>query len=358
MPDIDNVVYGPRRPYSAPLVANWDVTAACNAACVMCYSRSGRRNPGELTTDECIAAARQFVAMGVLHVAIVGGEPFLRPDLVPVLAELLRGRVSVSISTNGLHVPDDQLRALATMNLSRLCVSLHAADKVTHNSIMREDAFDSAVNLLQRARAMGVRTGITTCLMSINYAQVKSIIKLAEELGCTFHSTSLYVATGRGPIDLDLSVDKYREFFEFWRDERRRLAGRVELATHHETLYCLVDPDYGKNPFVIGCTAGWSTMRLTETGDVTPCNLMPLVAGNIRTQSMAEIWRSSPVMLGLRDRERLKGRCGRCEYRHVCGGCRSTALAYSGDVLAEDPRCWYSPTACQPDNKTPLEERL
>jgi len=242
---------------------------------------------------------------------------------------------------------DDDLRALRDIGISRLCVSLHATDRRLHNRIMGADAYDRAVALLEKARSMGIQTAISSCLMAVNFEEVPKVIRFAAEAGVAYHSTSLYVATGRGDLGLDIAPDQYREFLEYWRDERRQLEGRVTLGTHHETLYCLVDPEYAKNPMVVGCTAGWSTLRLTETGDVTPCNLMPTVAGNVREQPVAEIWRSSPVMLRLRDRDALQGRCGACEYRYVCGGCRSTALAYTGDLMGEDPRCWYTPPGCR-----------
>lgn len=337
--------YLPRVPYDSPLIVNWDITEACNARCIMCYSSSSKRSQGELNTLEAIKLIDDLKKAGILHISIVGGEPFLRKDIIEIARHICNKNISIGIATNGLLVNEKIVEELSGINITRLTVSLHSTQEALHDQIVGvPGTYKKALRVLEMAKELGITTAISTTLMNLNFEQIDGIIHLALEVGASYHSTSLFVAVGRGTLGYDLTSEQYRSFFERWKKWREDFEGHLILSTHHETLYCLVDPTYGQNPAVVGCTAGWSSLRITSTGDVTPCNLLPISIGNIRETSIDDLWTKSPILRQLRNRNSLEGRCGICEYRHVCGGCRSTAFAYYGNLMGEDPRCWHQPS--------------
>ncbi|PKP56844.1 hypothetical protein CVT91_12080 [Candidatus Atribacteria bacterium HGW-Atribacteria-1] len=336
-----------RSPFKYPLTITWDITSVCNANCIMCYSSSSSEKAigNELNTDEALRLVDEIADMNVFSLSLSGGEPTLRRDLEIIIKRATDLGIGVSTGSNGISVDRERLLKLKDNGLKIFVVSIHGVNAKTHDFIRGiQGSFEKAINTIKIANEIGLSTGISTTLMKYNYKELPAILELALELKVSFHSTSLFVATGRGNLQQDLSPKEYQDFFKFWKLKRDELYGRITLETHHETLYFLLDPSFLKdNIGHMGCLAGYSIMRITPDGYVTPCNLLPIVAGNVRKQKLKDIWKNAKIFQDLRNRKLLKGKCGLCEYKYICGGCRSTAYAYYKDILAEDPRCWYKP---------------
>lgn len=345
-----------RQYFSAPLVVTLDVTNKCNARCVMCYSSStAQGSDGELTLGEIRGLVKDLAEMGVFTLCISGGEPMCRPDIFEIVESARAEGLHVTFGSNGLSIDHSALRRLKDLGVGRLVISVHAVTPDLHDRIRGvKGSHQKALEVLAEAKSLGLKTGISTTLMKLNLHEWQDIIGLAVEMGIEFHSMSLFVAVGRGTLDLDLSPQEYKRFFEQWLELRSQLSGRITLESHHETLAPILD-DSMRSADALGCVAGRSILRITATGDVTPCNLLPLTCGNIREVALDDIWHHSPLLRLIRNRRYLYGPCKKCSLVDCCGGCRSTAFAYYKDVLASDPRCWYRADGL-PDSETVLPE--
>jgi radical SAM protein with 4Fe4S-binding SPASM domain len=180
--------------------------------------------------------------------------------------------------------------------------------------------------------------------MDMNYAEIPQMLEFAREKGAWSLNLYFLVQTGRGQQMNDLSSERTETMLSNlvdWQDQYRPMLVRSKCAPQFKQIA------YERGVGGLesgGCMAGTQYCRITPQGDVTPCPYMTVVAGNVRDQSLGEIWRSSSVLQELRDPKRLKGRCGRCEFNELCGGCRCRAYAAYGDYLQEDPACRYQPT--------------
>ena len=197
---------------------------------------------------------------------------------------------------------------------------------------------------LDICREHGLQVLVQTTVMEMNYDEMPQLLAFAKEKGAWSFNLYFLVQTGRGEKIIDLSPERTQKMLETLvdiQDAYRPMLVRSKCAPQFKQIA------YARGRGGLesgGCMAGTQYGRITPEGDITPCPYMTVVAGNIRDSSFTEVWQSSPVLQELRDINRLKGRCGRCEFKHICGGCRCRAYAAFGDYLQEDPACLYQPT--------------
>jgi radical SAM protein with 4Fe4S-binding SPASM domain len=173
----------------------------------------------------------------------------------------------------------------------------------------------------------------------MNHLELNDVIDQCIDWGVHRFNLSRVVPTGRGGPELDLTPQEWCEVVTTFETKRKEVGHRIEFSTHLAQLI-LVDPSLACVPGFAGCQAGRGQGCIGAEGEVMPCVLLPVVIGNVRERSLAEIWGTSPVIRALRDRSHLTGSCGTCAFREQCGGCRGVAYAYTRDYLAADPRCW------------------
>lgn len=176
-----------------------------------------------------------------------------------------------------------------------------------------------------------------------NYHEIGGVISFASDLGATGFTLYFLVCTGRGEALTDITPRQYEEALASLLEAQREYPNMVLRARCAPQIYRLA---YGKGSTLTGsagCLAGTVYGRITPEGEVTPCPYLPIVVGNVRDTGLAELWAGSPVLHQLRD-PNLGGRCGICEFRQQCGGCRARVYAVKGDLWAEDPFCDYQPT--------------
>jgi radical SAM protein with 4Fe4S-binding SPASM domain len=200
------------------------------------------------------------------------------------------------------------------------------------------------VRALEICRANGLQVLVQTTVMDMNYDEIQELLAFAREKGAWSFNLYFLVQTGRGQQLNDLGAERTEAMLTNlvdWQDRYRPMLVRSKCAPQFKQIAY----ERGMGGLESGgCMAGTQYCRITPQGDVTPCPYMTVVAGNVREQGFAEIWRDSPVLQELRDPSLLKGRCGRCEFKELCGGCRCRAQASFGDYLEEDPACRYQPT--------------
>ena len=331
----------------------WEMTSACNLHCIHCHARGGKRATDELTTAEAkrlldqLAEIREFRMM-----AFTGGEPLVRADLFELLAYSQALGFTNTLATNATLVDDPVARRLFAHGVVIAAVSLDGFDAATHDSIRGSPgSFDSAVRGMRALRRAGILLHINITAMQYNMEQIEPLMSLVEELGTGILLMYQLVPVGRGQEVGEAALDLNAN------ERLIRFMAKAQRATH-AIMEPVAAPQYW--PFLLqengirgglllhfaeavfhGCSAGRGFVYVRPNGDVQPCPFIAVNCGNVRELPFAAIWADSPVLQDLRAREtRLKGRCGDCLYRRLCGGCRGRAWATSGDYLAEDPSCF------------------
>jgi AdoMet-dependent heme synthase len=317
----------------------WLATNACNARCVHCSSDAAKCLPEELTTSQAKEMFEKFAAAGVFDIAVSGGEPLTRRDIFEVIEFAINLGIRVGLGSNGSTVTPQVARRLKEIGLNRLQISIDGLEE-THDRARRwRGLFQKSL----RAIRTGIKAGLDVhaCFTAhrLNFHELGEVIDQCAAWGVRRFNMSRLVPTGRGDASLDLTPGEWKTLVEELELRRAALAGKMDFSTHLAQLV-LLDPSLDCTTGFVGCQAGLGQGCIGPEGDVTPCVMLPVVVGNIRQQSLEEIWRSSSVIQALQDRSNLKGWCHSCDFREKCGGCRGVAYAYTGDLLAADPRCW------------------
>jgi len=324
---------------SGPFHMVWLATDMCNARCLHCSSNSTTQSPDELSTKEACALMDQFVSAGVVDLAISGGEPLLRKDIIEIIAYAIRRGLSVGIGSNGAYLSQSKANQLAKCRISRFQVSLDG-DSLAHDRLRRwPGLFDRAIRTIQKARQTGLRVHVCCTINRLNWNDLESFTAFIASQGVSRLNFSRYVPTGRGSHNLDMPLGNWREVIVLCEELKRSYQGKLEIVSHL-AQQILIDSKVAKMPGFIGCQAGIGQGAVTANGTVLPCVLLPLSVGNIRQEDFSNIWKNSPILEKLRHRNLLEGRCSTCKVRERCGGCRAVSYAKTGSYLADDPRCW------------------
>jgi len=344
----------------APFLIVWNFTNMCNLRCMHCYQRADRPSPDELTLEEKLRVVDELDKWGVAAVALSGGEPTIHPHFLRIVRELADRDIYVAVATNGTTFADmDFLKKAVRAGVKYVEVSLDSARPEVHDRFRGvPGAWEKAVKALKNAVALGINTGMATTVTKLNIGEISEILDLAQEIGVNRVIFFNFVPVGRGEDYswLDLSPEEREEFLKTAYREMKKRSLEIESTAPQYARVVLeasggnaVAPTHfyvGENgmvralaEFIGGCGAGRIYAALQPNGDVTPCVFLPIMVGNIRNKTFREIWESSEVMQVLRNRELLKGYCGDCPYKYLCGGCRARAYAYFSDITAPDPGC-------------------
>lgn len=343
-----------------PMLAIWELTQACELACVHCRASAVKhRDPLELTTAEGKRLLDDVAAMGTPLVVFTGGDPASRPDLVELVEHGAKAGLIVAVTPSGTELfQRPLLEQLKAAGMARLAVSVDGPDAATHDGFRRvEGSFDHSIRILEEARALGVERQINLTLAPHNVDRLGEMAALAERLGVTLLSVFVVVPTGRADAALMLSAERLERAFE-------ELAGladgasfdvkttaaphfrRVLLERRARLSAVGVSHDVDAEGNVLGprgINDGTGFVFVSHRGDIFPSGFLPLRAGNVRRDALAEVYRASPIFRQLRDTSQLTGKCGVCPFKRVCGGSRARAWAVGHDLSASDPACAYVP---------------
>jgi len=355
-----------------PFIAIWEVTQACDLACVHCRaSAQPERHPLELTTEEGKQLIDQIAALEVPVFVLTGGDPIKRPDLFELIAHARqRGvRVSLTPSATPLLTRDIVVR-LKEAGLARLAVSLDGACAETHDAFRGlSGSYARTLEAIRWAGEIGLPVQINTTFSRRNIGEIGSIVALMESLKIALWSVFFLVPTGRGKLDQLLDADEFEEVFaRLYRLSKTASFDIKTTEAQHYRRYVLqqrtaerkaggqnapangnreITPDaIGRAPR--GLNDGKGFLFVSHTGDVYPSGFLPFSAGSVRQDDLATIYRNSPLFRDLRDTGMLEGKCGACEFKQICGGSRARAYALTGDPFAEEPCCAYVPKGYVP----------
>lgn len=335
----------------------WEVTGSCNLRCIHCHAVSGKASADELDTDEgkrlidMLAAESEFRTL-----VYTGGEPLVRRDIFELLRHSQRAGLANIIATNGTMIDEETAFKLKDHGVVCNAISLDAADPSIHNRIRnRPDAFDLTMRAIEATKKAGILLQINTTAMEYNMESLPALIDFADECGAGIMLMYQLVAVGRGEkietATLKKSANNYLS--RLISEKQKKCDMIIEPVAGPQYWPYLLEKGGIRGGLTLdlagtvfhGCAAGRGFVYIKANGDVWPCPFVEISGGNIREKTFHQIYHGSKLFQDLREREeRLKGLCGECHYKTVCGGCRGRAHAYTGDYLAEDPRCFIRET--------------
>jgi mycofactocin biosynthetic radical S-adenosylmethionine protein MftC len=323
----------------APICLTWELTYACNLACIHCLSSSGRRDPRELSTSEALDLIDQIAAMKIFYVNIGGGEPMIRSDFFELLEHCVEKGVGVKFSTNGSRLDREKARRLAGMDYIDIQISLDGADRTTNDAIRGEGSYDMALMAMEHlaAEAFGPFK-ISVVMTRQNIAQIDEFDALAKRFGAQLRLTRLR-PSGRGADTWDAlhpTNEQQRELYRWLLDRPDVLTG--DSFFH---LSALGDPLEGLNL----CGAGRVVCLIDPVGDVYACPFViheEFLAGNVRSEGgFANVWSESTLFTSLREPSSA-GACASCGSYDACqGGCMAAKFFTGIPLDGPDPECVF-----------------
>jgi radical SAM protein with 4Fe4S-binding SPASM domain len=345
-----------------PLVMSWNITRECNLKCSHCYiNATDKKLDNELNTQEAKNLMDQIYQVSRPLLILSGGEPLLRPDIFELIKYGSKIGLKMGLGSNGSLIDDAAATKLKDAGIATVSISLDSNVPEQHDEFRGvSGAWEKAVKACKALRRNNVLVQVNTTLTQQNYNQIDDIMALAESIGVENFHLFFLVPTGRGTKLTDLSPEQYEAMITktFAKTADHTLNVRPSCAP--QFMRIAKDMGLDMRQWIRGCIAGLYYCRIYPNGDVTPCPYLPIKLGNVRENSFKDIWFNSEVFNALRDPNSLKGKCGVCEYRSLCGGCRARAyglsndfIDYCGDLhepaelkrdyLTEDPWCVYQP---------------
>jgi len=336
----------------------WEVTRSCNLNCVHCRAASScGPYAGELSTDKCLRLIDDIAASSSPVMILTGGEPLLRPDIFEIAAYGTDKGLRMVMATNGTLVTPAVAKKMIESGIQRVSISIDGKDAHSHDAFRQQKgAFDGAMKGIEALKNVKMEFQINTTITANNLHQIKDILKLAKGIGAAAHHIFLLVPTGRGK-DLAAQAITAADYEEtlMWFHQESLSCGiqlKATCAPHYFRIMHQNKPKEEKpvkksgghfHESTRGCLGGITFCFISHTGQVQPCGYLELDCGNVKKKSFASIWENSEVFRNLRDYSKYEGKCGRCEFIKVCGGCRARAYEATGNYLAEEPLCLYQP---------------
>lgn len=351
----------------SPFVVAWEITRACALSCLHCRAEAHPKpDPRQLTTEEGMNVIDQIAEMGNPILVITGGDPLMRRDVYDLLAYAVKKglRTSLTPSATAL-VTRENLAKVREAGVSRIAISLDGPTAEVH------DRFRGFSGSYQRTRQImrdviecGLSLQINTTVSRYNLPVLEQMPDIVKEAQAVQWSVFFLVPTGRGRESDMVSAEDHERLFNWLYDLSRSAPfdvkstaapayRRVAIERSRQEQHSgaegrpIAGAGYrfqdGLHRPALGVNDGNGFCFISHVGEVCPSGFLPLSAGNVRSQSLVDLYRDSELFRDLRDRSKLKGKCGICDFKAVCGGSRARAWAVNGDYSAEDPSCAYTP---------------
>jgi heme b synthase len=345
----------------------WEVTRSCNLFCAHCRGSAAPVSySGELTTDECFHLVDQIREVGSPIIILTGGEPLVRPDILQIAKFAVSRGLRVVMGTNGTLITEAMARKLKEVPVSRLGISLDFPVAELQDEFRGQSgAFAAVMTGIAHAHSAGIEIQINSTITRLNVNHLDELLSLALKVGAVAFHPFMLVPTGRGKCleSAELPPEQYEKTLHWIYDKQLELGDRIFFKPTDVPHYLRVVKQRekqeqrsgskltaGRNPANVitrGCLAGTGFCFISHQGKVKGCGYLDIEAGDIRKESFGHIWANSPLFSNLRDLDNLKGKCGECEYKRICGGCRARAYEATGDYLEAEPYCVYEPATSQ-----------
>ncbi|HUF37622.1 MAG TPA: TIGR04053 family radical SAM/SPASM domain-containing protein [Anaerolineales bacterium] len=350
----------------APFTIAWEVTRACAFACVHCRADAQHRpDPRELNTDEALRLIDRLADFGSPILVFTGGDPMMRRDLFELIAYAADRGLRCSLTPTATALPTvARLEQAKTAGIRRIALSLDAPTPEVHDEFRQvKGSWQRTMQILHNAGEVGLSVQVNTTVTAFNADLLADMIPFIEEVEAVQWSVFFLVPTGRAQGGWMVSPERHEQIFHWLYDlsqtapfdikataapmyrrvaiERKRAeSGAGEKVTFQGAGFQYAD---GLDRPTRGVNDGNGFLFISHLGQIMPSGFLPVDCGSVRDTDVVEVYRNHPVFKDLRDYSQLKGKCGVCEYRDVCGGQRGRAFGLTGDYMESDPACLYEP---------------
>ena len=344
-----------------PFLVFWEITQACDLVCDHCRAcAQPDRHPEELNLPLCHKLIEQLASFPQRPILVLtGGDPMKRDDVFDIIWAGVDAGLTVTMTPSATPLVTPQaIEQLKAAGLSRLAVSLDGVDAATHDGIRGvERSFQQALQIIREARAVRLPVQINTMVSKRNVEQVDVMAEFIADLDIILWSVFFLVPVGRGVAEQRIAPEQYEEVFErLWHHAETKPYSIKTTEAHHYRRFVLQrggNPQRGTGELAehadrvqrapLGVSDGKGCMFVSHIGQILPSGFLPIEAGRFPRDSVVEVYQDSPIFKQLRDPDGFGGKCGRCEFRQICGGSRARAYAVTGDYLAAEPDCVYQP---------------
>jgi radical SAM protein len=350
-----------------PFTLAWEITRACALSCVHCRAEAiPRRDPRELTTEEAFGVLDQIVDLGKPILVITGGDPMMRRDVFDIINGAVDRGLKVGFSPSATKlVTRKAIERVRDAGVDMVHVSLDGSCPEVHDTFRRvRGAYQRTREIVADVRDVGLPLQIGTTVNRHNLEDLPKIAEVVKAIDATVWNVFFLVPTGRADVEKMLTPDEHEQVLQWLADLSETVPFRVRTtaAQHYRRVliqrrrakaasgeeskeFELTGAGYafreGKAPAEKGVNDGKGFCFISHVGDVYPSGFLQICGGNVREQTLSAIYRDSKLFRELRDPSLLKGKCGGCDFKDVCGGSRARAWATTGDYLAAEPCCTY-----------------
>ncbi|MCH1625857.1 TIGR04053 family radical SAM/SPASM domain-containing protein [Fredinandcohnia quinoae] len=362
-----------------PFIVIWELTRACQLKCLHCRAEAQyTRDPRELSFNEGRKLIDDIYEMDNPMLVFTGGDPLMRPDVYDIAEYAIKKGVRVSMTPSATpNVTKEAIEKAKEVGLARWAFSLDGPTAEIHDHFRgTQGSFDLTMNAIKYLHELEIPIQINTVISRYNVHVLEEMAKLVEDLDCVLWSVFFLVPTGRGKDSDMISPLEHEQVFRWLYELSKRVKFDIKTTAAQHYRRVVIQSKMretkeeqskikyedalmkGKTGQIDGLgrapkgvNDGNGFVFISHIGDVYPSGLLPVKAGNVRDTPLSDIYRNSPIFQDLRNPDKYKGKCGVCEFRHVCGGSRSRAFAMTGDYMESEPFCVYIPEALRKKEK-------
>lgn len=365
MVDIKSFLFGDKirnlTKYATPLVV-WNITAKCNLNCLHCYAAKNNKRTKELSAEEILRTIDDLAGIKIPLIIFSGGEPLLHRDIFDISSYAVNKGIKISLSSNGTLIDQHIARKIKQAGVHYVGISIDGMSACQDSFRQKKGAFEKAVGAIKNCQDAGIEVGVRFTISKHNIQDLDNILKLVEELGvkrfCLYHL--VYSGKAKDLIQQDISLSERKQALEKLIKLSLRLKDKIDVLTVDspcDGIYLAQRfKKEGIGDYYPGCSAGTRLFNIDEEGSVHPCQFwQDYTLGNIRAEKFSSIIKKrDDLLFKLRQKQDfLKGKCGRCGYKVICGGCRVRAKAVYNDAWQEDPDCFLEERELIGDGRIP-----
>ncbi|MDI6785976.1 MAG: radical SAM protein [bacterium] len=325
---------------------SWNVTKRCNLKCLHCYRDAGKKDKYELNTKEGKDLLERIAQSGFKVIVFSGGEPLLRKDIYKLISYAKELNLRTLLGTNGTIITKENAISLKESGIDRIGISLDSINKEKHNRFRnKKGAHKKTLRGIENCKRVGLDFQIHTTVMGFNYDEIEAIADFSKKIGAKAFHVFFLVYTGRAKKNKRPDVQLSKACGKKYEMLIRRILGKQKEINFEIKPTCA--PQFMRiaqemnlpQKYNRGCLAGIDYCCILPNGDVHPCPYLPLNVGNVRKNCFSDIWEKSEIFTNLRSMK-YDGKCGQCDYKDMCGGCRARAYYYfKGNYMEEDYYC-------------------
>lgn len=337
----------------SPMLVFYEVTRACDLVCKHCRAcAQAWRDPRELSTRQSKMMIEQLATFPRPPLLVfTGGDPLKREDIHDLVAHARQAGLEVAMTPSATPlVTFEALRRLRDAGLDRLAVSIDGPDAATHDAFRGiTGTFDKGLQIIADARTLGLPVQVNTTITRRNFHQIGAMADMLAKQGIMLWSVFFLIPVGRGVSEERITPEEYELAFGKLFDHARTQPFAIKTTeAHHYRRFVLQQPgmagrDISGGRAPMGINDGKGVMFVSHKGEIYPSGFLPIECGHFPGDSVVTVYQDSPLFRALREPDGFGGKCGVCEFRHVCGGSRARAFAVTGDPLASEPDCTYVP---------------